>query len=129
MSEYVRFYDLDVWRLGAEIVNESYKTTDKYPKEEKYSLVNQIRRSAVSICANIAEGYGRYHYMDKVKFYLNARGSLYELESHLILSEQLNFINKDTLTFFQENIRDLSVKLNNLIQKTRNQRGYKNDRY
>lgn len=56
-----------------------------------------MKRAALSVPANIAEGFGRYHYMDKAKFYINARGSLLELKSHLLIANKLNFLKKEDL--------------------------------
>lgn len=96
-------------------------------------MTSQIRRAALSVPANIAEGFGRYHYLDKAKFYLNARGSLYELKSHLLIAQELGYLKKEmhgdsastnldqsqTVTNLFNTIDKLSVKLNNLISTTR----------
>lgn len=87
------FEDLEVWQMGKNIVMEVYQLTSHFPKEESFVLTSQIRRAALSVPANIAEGFGRYHYLDKAKFYLNARGSLYELKSHLLIAKQLGYLN------------------------------------
>lgn len=128
MSKYVKFCNLEVWKLGLEIVKKVYKISKDFPADEKYGLVIQIKRAAVSICANIAEGYGRYHYMDRTKFYLNARGSLFELESHLIISNQLGFLNNNDFNEIKGLSKNLSIKLNNLISKERRQEERKNAR-
>ena len=70
------FEDLEVWQIGHEMVISIYELTKSLPREEAFGLTSQIKRAALSVPANIAEGFGRYHYMDKAKFYLNARGSL-----------------------------------------------------
>ena len=69
--------------------------------------------------ANIAEGFGRFHYLDKAKFYLNARGSLYELKSHLLVAKELGFIKDGAADDSFELIDQLSLKINNLINATR----------
>jgi four helix bundle protein len=114
------FEDLDVWQIGKVLTLNIYELTLHFPKEEAYGMTSQVRRAALSIPANIAEGFGRYHLMDKAKFYLNARGSLYELTSHLLIAQELGFI-KDGLgdDVFQI-IEDLALRINNLISKTRN---------
>jgi len=97
--------------------------TVNLPQSETFGLIAQIKRAALSVPANIAERFGRYHYMDnmdKAKFYLNARGSLYELKSHLLIAQDLGYLKQsqalpDILTL----IDNLSVKLNNLIATTR----------
>jgi len=113
------FEDLDVWQMGSDLTLKIYEITGHFPKEEIYGMTSQIKRAALSVPANISEGFGRYHFMDKAKFYLNARGSLYELKSHLLIAKELGFIRDDiTASVFQE-IDNLSLKLNNLINKTR----------
>ena len=113
------FEDLDVWQMGSDLTLKIYEITGHFPKEEIYGMTSQIKRAALSVPANISEGFGRYHFMDKAKFYLNARGSLYELKSHLLIAKELGFTRDDiTASVFQE-IDNLSLKLNNLINKTR----------
>jgi four helix bundle protein len=125
MGKLVRgFEDLEVWQLGKQLVVLAYKLTESFPSSERYNLTGQIRRAAISVPGNIAEGYGRYHYLDKVKFYLNARGSLSETKSHLLIASELGFVREDFLKPSFELIALLSVKLNNLITATRKtQRG------
>jgi len=73
------FEDLDVWQMGRDLTLKIYEITSHFPKE--YEMTSQIKRAAISVPANVVEGFGQFHFMDKAKFYLNARGSLYELES------------------------------------------------
>ena len=99
---------------------EIYQLTAYLPKEEAFVLTPQIRRAALSVPANIAEGFGRYHYLDKAKFYLNARGSLYELKSHLLIAQELGYFSQSQpITNLLITIDKLSLKLNNLISSTR----------
>jgi four helix bundle protein len=72
------FEDLDCYKLALKIVQEAYRVSQTLPADEKYNLISQIRRASVSITLNIAEGYGRYHYLDSLRFYYIARGSLEE---------------------------------------------------
>ncbi len=116
------FEDLEVWQLGKNLVVKVYELTKSFPKEERFCLVDQIRRAAISIPANIAESFGRYHYMDRVKFLLHARGSLNELKSHLLIARELGFIGHRDLDSLVGEIENLSVELNNLITITRSQR-------
>ena len=81
MGKIRTFEDLDVWQMGSDLTLKIYEITGHFPKEEIYGMTSQIKRAALSVSANISEGFGRYHFMDKAKFYLNARGSLYELKS------------------------------------------------
>ncbi|MFA5033426.1 MAG: four helix bundle protein [bacterium] len=118
MGKIKHFSDLEVWQIGKDIVKEVYKITGSFPKEEIYDITSQIKRAVVSVPANIAEGFGRFHYLDKNKFYLNARGSLCELESHILIAKELEFVKQDTKLLFDK-IEILSIKLNNLISVTK----------
>ena len=114
------FENLEVWQMGRDLVTKVYMLTVSLPQSEAFGLTVQIKRAALSIPANIAEGFGRYHYLDKAKFYLNARGSLYELKSHLLIAQELGYLKQsqavsNVLTL----IDNLGVKLNNLIATTR----------
>jgi four helix bundle protein len=113
------FEDLEVWQKGKELVLAVYGITRDFPNDETYGLAAQVKRAALSVPANIAEGFGRYHYMDKAKFYHNSRGSLYELKSHLLLAKELGLGNGGDYTKAMETIERLSVQLNNLITATR----------
>lgn len=72
------FTDLNVWKEGHKLVLQVYKLTKEFPKEELFGLTNQIRRAAVSITSNIAEGFSRHSYKEKLQFYSTALGSLTE---------------------------------------------------
>ena len=114
------FENLEVWQIGRDLVTKVYTLTASLPQSEAFGLTAQIKRAVLSVPANIAEGFGRYHYMDKARFYLNARGSLYELRSHLLIAQDLRYLKRsqpasDVLTL----VDNLSVKLNNLIATTR----------
>ena len=63
------FYQLKVWQKAKDLCIEIYKTTQEFPKEELFGMTSQIRRASSSVCANIAEGFGRYHYNDKIRFF------------------------------------------------------------
>lgn len=109
------FEDLEVWQLGRELVLAVYGITASFPDNETYGLTAQIRRASVSVPANIAEGFGRYHYRDKVRFLLQARGSLHELRSHLLIAQALGFISNEGLRPVLTLLQNLNVKINNLI--------------
>ncbi len=84
---------LDVWTLSRDFAVTIYKRViPLLPPTEKYNLVDQFRRAAASVPANIAEGHGRYYYQDNVRFCYYARGSLTEIQSHLSLAKELGFI-------------------------------------
>jgi four helix bundle protein len=113
------FEDLEVWQLSKDLTIEVYRITKDFPKDEIFGITNQIKRVALSVPANIAEGFGRFHYLDKVKFYLNARGSLFELKSHLLIALDLKLIDQRVTEDLISNIDRLGVKINNFITATR----------
>jgi four helix bundle protein len=75
------FYDLDAWKKTHKLVLEIYQITKDFPKDEAYGIIGQLRRAASSITANIAEGFSRYHFKDKIRFYYQARGSIAEVQN------------------------------------------------
>ena len=85
------YKDFPSWTKTVELVKAVYEVTGSWPESEKFGLTNQIRRAAVSIASNIAEGFGRYDAGDKRHFLSIARGSTYEVEAQLILSRELGF--------------------------------------
>ena len=91
------YRDLQVWQRGMDLVVESYRLTEKLPNAELYGLVSQIRRAAVSIPANIAEGHGRYHTREFLRHLSIAKGSLMELETHLWLLPRLSYLKSSEL--------------------------------
>lgn len=96
MSEQIsHFTQLEAWRINHSLVLKLYKLTDKFPGSERFGLISQIKRAVISITANIAEGFGRYHYKDKIKFYLIARGSSMEIQNYLIVSHDLNYLSEN----------------------------------
>lgn len=91
------YRDLEVWQQGMEIAEACYRITKQFPKEEVYGMVSQIRRSAASIPANIAEGYGREYRNEYIQFLRIAQGSLKELETHLLLSIRVELATHETI--------------------------------
>ena len=94
MEKAKKFEDLLVWRKSHELTIQIYEITKSYPPEEKFGLVSQMRRAAVSIPANIAEGFNKRGMRDKANFYNIAQASLEELRYYLILSKDLGFYDK-----------------------------------
>ncbi len=106
--------DLIVWQKGINLVTLLYKTTKSFPKEELFGLVSQMRRAAISIPSNIAEGHGRCSDKELVRFLFISLGSSSELETQLIISKSLDFINEEDskqLLFLNEEIRKMLVAL------------------
>ncbi|MBI2596656.1 four helix bundle protein [Candidatus Daviesbacteria bacterium] len=89
------FTDLKVWQEGHILVVMVYKITKYFPKEETYSLTDQMRRSASSITANIAEGFGRHSYKEKLQFYYLAQGSLTELKNFILISKDVGYLDTE----------------------------------
>ncbi|MBM3151791.1 MAG: four helix bundle protein [Chloroflexi bacterium] len=90
------FTDLQVWQEAHQLVLRVYEITRKFPSDERFGLVSQIRRAALSIPANIAEGFKRRGLQDKIRFYNTAEGSLEELKYFFIVSKDLGYINSTT---------------------------------
>ncbi|MEL7504895.1 MAG: four helix bundle protein [Cyanobacteria bacterium J06554_6] len=88
------YQDLEVWQKGMDLAERCYRLTKNFPKDERYGLTSQIRRAAVSVPANIAEGYGREYRAEFIQFLRISQGSLKELETHLLLSARVELINK-----------------------------------
>ena len=118
-KKYIVLKDLEVYRLARELSAMGWKIYDRLDWQDKKTMGDQFIRSTDSVGANIAEGYGRFHYLDKIWFYYNSRGSL--LESVVHWSELLcerDRISKTELDSFQLVARKLHLKLNNLIAAT-----------
>lgn len=88
------FTDLNAWKEGHKLVLAIYDVTKTFPKEELFGLTSQMRRCAVSITSNIAEGFGRQTFKDKANFYTIARGSIAELQNQLIISRDVKLIDE-----------------------------------
>src|SRR3989344_3330038 len=90
------FLDLEAWKEGHSLVLNIYKITKGFPKDEVFGLSSQMRRCSVSITSNIAEGFSRNSYKEKVQFYLTALGSTTELQNQLIVAKDVGYINLET---------------------------------
>lgn len=109
------FEDLLVWQKSHQLVLEIYKTTSNFPKSEELGLSNQLRRSAASIPANIAEGLGANTRANFKRMLFIARGSLVETRYHLILAKDLGYISKATYQYLKEKYDEVGRMLNALI--------------
>ncbi len=89
------YRELDVWKKAVDLVEAIYELSRQLPDDEKFGLVSQIRRAAVSVPSNIAEGYGRQHRGDYLRHLSVANGSLKEMETQLLIAGRLGFINRD----------------------------------
>ncbi|MGK7935216.1 MAG: four helix bundle protein [Xenococcaceae cyanobacterium] len=117
MSDINDFKDLIIWQKGLVIAEKCYFLTGLFPKDELYGMVQQIRRSAVSIPANIAEGYGRRYTKEYLRFLNIARGSINELETHLILSERVKLCKKQEVEIIISLLREENKMITSLIKK------------
>jgi len=109
------YKDLDVWKRSVNLVVTVYSLTKRFPKEELYTLVSQLRRSAISIPSNIAEGHSKRATKDYIRFVNIAYGSLAELETQLVISEKLNYLPAKDLEPLWEETKSIGRMLNGLI--------------
>lgn len=114
------YSELKVWQRAYQLCLEIYKTTQKFPKEERYGLTSQIRRAAVSVPSNIAEGYGRKTTPEYIHSLYVAYGSHCELETQMLLSGDLGYIKADDIKKLKENIEEIERMLKALIKSLEN---------
>ena len=119
MGDYTSFEDMTVWQRAMDLAVGVHGLTATLPRVEDYGLTSQMRRSALSVPANVAEGYGRWHTKDKVNFYYNARGSLCETRNHLIYGNRVGYFSEEQRTEFVEQIELVARELNSLIKSLR----------
>jgi len=110
------YRELDVWRVGMELAEKCYMATKRFPRDELFGLTSQIRRAAVSIPANIAEGQGRHHTKEFLHHLSIARGSLLELETHLLLSQRVGILDQSSL----DPLLQLAERINRMLSCLRN---------
>jgi four helix bundle protein len=121
MENKIKFFtDLDVWKEGHKLVIEIYKTSKKFPRSEIFGLTDQMRRAAVSVTSNIAEGFGRDSYKEKSHFYSMASGSLTEVQNQLIIARDVGYINDQEFDRIMGQSAVVSRICRGLIKSTRN---------
>ena len=113
------FRDLEVWQMGIDVTVRVYRVTCTLPAEEKFGLMSQMRRAAVSVPANIAEGWARDHTAEYLRHLSIARGSLAELETHLVIAVELDYVKESRMRELNGAIEQLGRKLNTLQQALR----------
>jgi four helix bundle protein len=117
MEKIQSFKDLRIWNLGVEIVTDVYAATRDFPREEIYGLTSQVRRAAVSVPANIAEGFRRYSPKEHKQYLHIAMGSLAEMETELIIAQKLGLIAEEKMRVFSEKIDHLSRMITAFMKK------------
>ena len=118
--EIKNFYDLEAWQESHKLALKIYNLTKNFPKKELFGIVSQLRRAVSSITANIAEGFARYHFKDKIRFYYQARGSVAEVQNFLILSKDLNYISMKNCQEIGEQTNAVARLINGLIRSIEN---------
>ena len=113
------FTDLEVWQEGHKLVLIVYKITKNFPKEELFSLTNQLRRAVVSITSNIAEGFSRQGYKEKLQFYYMALGSLTEVQNQLLIAKDLKYLTRNDFDILAKQIITVHKLLNAFIARTK----------
>ena len=118
MSGIKSYKDLLIWQKGIDIVINLYQLVEDFPKEEIYALSSQLKRASVSIPSNIAEGYGRNSTQSYIHFVSISRGSLFELETQLIIAQKLKFVkNESLLSELMNQITEESKMINSFLNK------------
>lgn len=112
------FEKLDVWKRSKEFTLKLYHATSKFPDSEKFGLVSQLRRAAVSVSSNIAEGSSRKGAKDQSRFYVIAFSSAIEVLNQLIISYELNYLSNDTYTNLREDLETITAMINRLHEST-----------
>jgi four helix bundle protein len=113
------FTDLVSWQEGHKLVIEIYRDTESFPKSEIFGLTNQMRRCVISITSNIAEGFGRQSYKEKVQFYSISKGSNLELQNQLLAARDIGFRSKEKFQKLAEQTVVVAKLLTGLIRKSR----------
>lgn len=111
--------NLDVYKISLQLSDEIYKITKSFPKEEMYGLVSQIRRAAVSVCSNLAEGAARISKKEKKRFYEISRSSLVEIDTQLEISLQQQYIKKEQMPEIEKLLESTFRMLSKMIENLR----------
>ena len=111
--------DLDVWKKSVDLAAEVYKVTANYPSDEKFGLVSQMRRSAVSIASNIAEGAGRTGNREFLQFLSIASGSASELSTQLVISRRISIGDDVALSRLEQSVANVSQMIRGLVRAVR----------
>lgn len=118
----MEYIELEIWKESRKLTNTVYETTKGFPKEELFALTNQIRRCAISIPSNIAEGCGRQTSKETIHFLHISRGSLYELETQFYLALDQQYINENEFKIILEQIQTCKKLINGFINYYKNKK-------
>jgi four helix bundle protein len=113
------FQDLRVWQVAMDLTEEIYRVTADFPKHELYGLISQMRRAAVSVPSNIAEGKGHHSDPEFVRFLFHARGSLLELQTQLLIARRLQYVSGEKAEELSHRSDGIGRGLNALINRFR----------
>ncbi|PCI20477.1 four helix bundle protein [Candidatus Wolfebacteria bacterium] len=113
------FTDLYAWKEGHKLVMIMYEMTIKFPREEQFGLTSQMKRASVSITSNLAEGFSRGSYPDKIRFYLIALGSLTEIQNQILITKDLGFIDQKGSNDIANRTVTTHKLINGLIKKSK----------
>jgi len=117
MSGQIKSYqDLKAWQLSMKFTKTIYRVTDDFPDTERFGLISQLRRASVSVPSNIAEGWGRFSTNDYARFLRMARGSLFEVETQLILAKDLGFLREDQFDIAYAEVNEAGRVLTGLVK-------------
>ena len=116
------FTDLLIWQKGHKLVLEIYKITNKFPKEERFGLADQLKRASVSITSNVAEGFGRDKMNDKAHFYTISLGSVYEVQNQLLIAKDVGYLAEVECEQLLIECTEISKMCSALIKKIRSVR-------
>ena len=119
-EKFQTFEDLEVYKTAREFRKAMYAVTRRLPDFERYELGSQIRRAAVSLTNNMAEGHGRFHYPDQIRFFLHSRGSLQELVDDLNTCLEENYLSTDQVAKLKEQARGVLILINGYLRYLRN---------
>ena len=117
---YHDFTEMPIWIKAMNIAVQVFELTSNLPRTEDYGLTSQIRRSAESISANIAEGFGKSSINDKVKYYEIAKGSAFESKSHLYYGQKVGYFNENTINLLLEELNSTIFEINKLKKALKN---------
>jgi four helix bundle protein len=122
------FTDLETWRFARQLRVEVYRICQGFPKNETFGPASQIRRAAVSVTANIAEGFGRYSYQENIQFCRQSRGSVYELRDHFTTALDAGYITKEQYAVIDRQAISVIKLINGYIRSTKGRKDISKDR-